>query len=91
MVSVQQVGEEGLQENQGRDDAAQTAFARREGGGASESRLGRMGKILQVRVSVAAVREGELVRAETPVQVPQQEEPAALSAEICRDLLRGTA
>ena len=88
MVSVQQVGQEGLQENQGRDDAAQTSFARRESGGTPQPRLGRMGKVLQVRVSVAAVRESERVRAATPVQVPQQEEPAAVSAGIRRNLLR---
>ena len=50
-----------------------------------------MGKVLQVRISVAAVRESERLRAVSPVQVPQQEEPAAVSAEIRRDLLRRTA
>ena len=90
MVSVSEVGEEGLQESQGRDDAAQTAFARREGGGTPQPRLGRMGKVLQVRVSVAAVRESERLRAVSSVQVPQQEEPAAISAGIRRDLLRRT-
>ena len=49
-----------------------------------------MGKVLQVRISVAAVRESEHLRAVSPVQVPQQEEPAAVSAEIRRDLLRRT-
>ena len=49
-----------------------------------------MGKVLQVRISVAAVRESERLRAVSPVQVPQQEEPAAVSAEIRRDLLRRT-
>ena len=48
--------------------------------------FGRMGKVLQVRVSVAAVRESERLCAVSPVQVPQQEEPAAVSAEIRRDL-----
>ena len=90
MVSVSEVGEEGLQESQGRDDAAQTASARRGSGKAPQPRLGRMGKVLQVRVSVAAVRESERLRAVSPVQVPQQEEPAAVSAEIRRDLLRRT-
>ena len=74
MVSVSEVGEEGLQESQGRDDAAQTASARRGSGKAPQPRLGRMGKVLQVRVSVAAVRESEHLRAVSPVQVPQQEE-----------------
>ena len=90
MVPVQQVGQEGLQESQGRDDAAQVASARRGSDKASQPRLGRMGKVLQVRVSVAAVRESERLRAVSPVQVPQQEEPAAVSAEIRRDLLRRT-
>ena len=49
-----------------------------------------MGKVLQVRISVAAVRESERLCAVSPVQVPQQEEPAAVSAEIRRDLLRRT-
>ena len=47
-----------------------------------------MGKVLQVRVSVAAVRESEHLRAVSPVQVAQQEELAAVSADIRRDLLR---
>ena len=90
MVSVQQVGQEGLPESQGRDDAAQVASARRRSDKAPQPRLGRMGKVLQVRISVAAVRESEHLRAVSPVQVPQQEEPAAVSAEIRRDLLRRT-
>ena len=88
MVSVQQVGQEGLPESQGRDDAAQVASARRRSDKTPQPRLGRMGKVLQVRISVAAVRESEHLRAVSPVQVPQQEEPAAVSAEIRRDLLR---
>ena len=90
MVSVAEVGEEGLQESQGRDDAAQVASARRGSGKTPQPRLGRMGKVLQVRVSVASVRESERLRAVSPVQVPQQEEPAAVSAEIRRDVLRRT-
>ena len=42
----------------------------RQSGGTPQPRLGRMGKVLQVRVSVAAVRESERIREGTPVQVP---------------------
>ena len=44
----------------------------------------------QVRVSVASVCESERICTVSPVQVPQQEEAAAVSAEIRRDLLRRT-
>lgn len=90
MVSIPEVGKEGLQESQRTDDATQVAYACRGSDKASQSCLGRMGKVLQVRVSVASVCESERICTVSPVQVPQQEEAAAVSAEIRRDLLRRT-
>ena len=90
MVSISEVGKEGLQESQGRDDASQIASASRGSDKAYQSRLGRMGKVLQVWVSVASVCESERICTVSPVQVSQQEEPAAVSVEIRRDLLRRT-
>ena len=87
MVSIQQIGQEGMQKSQRGNGATQVASSCGGSDKAHQSHFGRMGKVLQVWVSVASVCESKRTCTVSPVQVPQQEEPTAVSAEICRDLL----